>query len=218
MDISAPSPFGEGRGEAYHATFITFGIMHAIHTTIPSAILHTERLLLKELTPGVMNLVYTTLNDEQVKLFMGYLSDDELQAEQQKFQQGLTMHNRSFRNFLLIDKEDGNVTGKCGFHTWYKQHSRAEIGYAMAANAVMGKGYMKEAMKPILDYGFDTMQLNRVEAFIGKHNAASLKLVQGFGFEQEGVLRGHYCKNGVIEDSVCFGLLRQDYSGINILK
>lgn len=186
--------------------------MHPLHTTIPSVIIHTERLLLKELTPGVMNLVYTTLPDEHIKIFLG-LTDAELVTEQGKFQKGLTMHNRSFRNFLLIEKTDGNVIGKCGFHTWYPDHSRAEIGYNMNNDEVKGKGYMKEAFRPILNYGFETMELNRIEAFIGRRNEASQRLVKGCGFVEEGVMREHYCKNGVIEDSVCFSLLRREWIG-----
>ena len=184
--------------------------MHPLHSTIPSTIIHTDRLLLKELTPGVMNLVFTTLPDEHTKIFLG-LTDAELQIEQGKFQKGLTMHNRSFRNFLLINKVDGNIIGKCGFHTWYQDHSRAEIGYSMMNEDVKGKGYMKEAFRPILDYGFETMKLNRIEAFIGRNNMASQRLVKGCGFVEEGVMREHYCKNGVIEDSVCFSLLKRAY-------
>ena len=138
-------------------------------------------------------------------------TDTELEIELGKFRKGLTMHNRSFRNFLLIDKDGGNVIGKCGFHTWYPDHSRAEIGYNMINDEVKGKGYMKEAMRPILNYGFETMKLNRIEAFIGRRNEASQRLVKGCGFVEEGVMREHYCKNGVIEDSVCFSLLRREF-------
>jgi len=64
---------------------------------------------------------------------------------------------------------------------------------------------------PIIDYGFNTMQLNRIEAFISPNNIASQKTVLGQGFRQEGVLKEHYCKDDVIEDSLVFGLLKKDY-------
>jgi ribosomal-protein-alanine N-acetyltransferase len=70
---------------------------------------------------------------------------------------------------------------------------------------------MKEALKAMLDFGFKEMQLNRVEALIGPLNVPSTKLVQSLGFVQEGVLREHYCKNGELQDSVMFSLLKREY-------
>jgi ribosomal-protein-alanine N-acetyltransferase len=55
------------------------------------------------------------------------------------------------------------------------------------------------------------MGLNRIEAFAGKWNIPSLKILKGAGFKEEGVLRSHFLKNGVYEDSVCFSLLRDEY-------
>ena len=57
------------------------------------------------------------------------------------------------------------------------------------------------------------MGLNRIEAFVSPANEPSLRLLRGFGFAEEGRLRGHYCKNGMIEDSLCFGLLRNEWNG-----
>lgn len=181
-----------------------------MHQITPLHIIETDRLLLKALGPAEMELVFTKLNDAGIQAFMGY-TDAELQVEKAKYSAGLTMHNRTFRNFLLVSKATGEVLGKCGFHTWMPMHSRAEIGYHMHGDELKGKGYMKEAFRPIIAYGFEHMGLNRIEAFIGTQNMASQRLVTGVGFQREGVLRGHYCKNGVIEDSVCFGLLKSDW-------
>lgn len=185
--------------------------MQCVHELIGSEIIDTPRMWLKALTPGVMDKVYTQLTDDQVMTFMGYGSATELRTEREKHAGGLTMHNRTFINFLLIRKDDGLVIGRAGFHTWMPMHSRAEIGYAMANSEFMGQGYMKEALRPIVKYGFDEMDLNRIEAFIGSHNTASIKLVTGMGFIKEGVLREHYCKNGIIEDSICYALLKREW-------
>lgn len=185
--------------------------MLSIHQQIPSDTLETSRMLLKAVTPEVIAKVFSLANDHDISRFMGYISERELQTEREKFKTGLTMHNRTFFNFLLIKKADGKVIGRCGFHTWMPMHSRAEIGYGMCGEEFMGQGYMKEAMWPIVTYGFEKLELNRIEAFIGSRNEASLRLVKGLGFKEEGILREHYCKNGVIEDSVCFGLLRREF-------
>lgn len=174
-------------------------------------IIETDRLWLKELSPEVMDKLFATGSDVEIMNNLGLTTIDELAKEKENFRHGLTTYRLSFKNFLMVEKATGRAIGKCGFHTWYLQHKRAELGYAMTAEDTKGKGYMTEAIKALLKYGFNSMDLNRVEAFVGRNNEASLKLMKNFGFTEEGTLRSHYFKNGVMEDSICFSLLRSEY-------
>ena len=70
---------------------------------------------------------------------------------------------------------------------------------------------MSEAILPIVAYGFNEMNLNRMEAFVGPDNEASQRLVKKLGFQQEGHLKQHFFKNNIYHDSIVFGLLRKDY-------
>ncbi|MND70827.1 putative ribosomal N-acetyltransferase YdaF [compost metagenome] len=74
---------------------------------------------------------------------------------------------------------------------------------------------MTEALKPIIQYGFETMKLNRIEAFLSPDNIPSLKLVQKFGFTKEGHLREHYNKDNKLEDSAVYSLLKSEYKAID---
>lgn len=55
------------------------------------------------------------------------------------------------------------------------------------------------------------MKLNRIEALIDENNIPSKKLLEHFGFNWEGVMRGHYLVNGIFEDSVLYSLLQSEY-------
>jgi|GEM_PF-423199 len=177
--------------------------------------IETERLLLRKLTPEKYRQIYRRLSDADIMNLLGLADEKALYREKEKYESGLSTYNRSFVNFQILDKESKQLLGACGFHTWYTEHARAEIGYALHSEESKAKGIMSEAMKAVLHYGFEHMQLNRVEAFIGPANIPSLKLVAKFGFKEEGRLRGHYCKKGIIEDSVVFGLLREEYQERN---
>ena len=108
-------------------------------------------------------------------------------------------------------KKSGNNIGWCGYHLWYTEHQRAEIGYVMEDNNFRGKGLMTEAMRLIISYGFKEMNLNRIEALIEPNNTPSLKLAENFQFVKEGHMRDHYIKNGIAEDSLIYALLKKDY-------
>lgn len=173
--------------------------------------LETSRVKLRKLDQQVFDFIFTIYSDEQLMNFLGLKTQDELELEKIRYKKGFSTHSITFTNFQLIEKESNQIIGTCGFHTWYVNHSRAEIGYSLLEDEYKGKGYMSEAMESILDYGFKTMQLNRIEAFVGEHNIPSLKLMQKFGFIQEGHLKQHYFKNEVHEDSLAFALLRSRF-------
>ena len=185
--------------------------MQQIHTNLPSGVLETPRMWLKELNPALMTTLFTSFSDEAIMQFLGLHLTEDLELEKHKFSEGLTMFSISFRHFLMIEKNTGNVIGRIGYRWWHVPHSRAELGYAIYKEENKGKGYMKEAIKAVVDHGFNTMGLNRVEAFIGTRNQPSIKLVEGLGFSREGLLREHYCNKGVIEDSLCYSLLKREY-------
>jgi len=173
--------------------------------------IYTDRLKLRLLSPETRNLVFETLDDAAIKRFFGIVSDTELELERLKHQKGMTTYNRTYLLFQLLDKDSDVVMGGCGLHNWMPEHSRSEIGYALNDDQYKQKGFMTEAVRVVIDYGFQILNLNRLEALVGSNNTASLRLIQKMNFTKEGVLREHYCKNGILEDSVVFGLLKSEY-------
>lgn len=175
------------------------------------AILETERLLLKELNTDILQHIFNTMSGTEIMSYLGLSSMAEVESEHEKLKKGYKTYRTDIKSFLLVHKETGKAIGRTGYHNWYQMHSRAEIGYAMSNDENKGKGYMKEALKPVIAYGFNEMKLNRIEAFISPTNTPSLRLINAYGFTKEGILREHYCYNGIAEDSVCFSLLRSEY-------
>jgi len=178
---------------------------------IEYAVLETERMLLLEINPALTETLFTRCTDDEIVSLLYLESMEDFEIDRQNFLRGQTTYRTSYCNFILVDKQQKQFIGRCGFHTWYILHSRAEIGYHMNSDEYKNKGYTTEALRAIIAYGFDVLELNRIEAFVGRHNPPSLKLMEKFGFVQEGIMREHYCKNGVLEDSICFSLLRKEY-------
>jgi [ribosomal protein S5]-alanine N-acetyltransferase len=113
--------------------------------------------------------------------------------------------------FQLFDINSKKIIGWCGYHTWYIKHLRGEIGYELYDVSFKRQGYMSEALEVIIDYGFNTMHLNQIEAFVAVDNVASLKTLHKFQFVQEGHLREHYSHEDKPEDSLVFYLLKRDF-------
>lgn len=174
-------------------------------------IIETPRLLLRRLTIKEYKDLFEHYSREDTMTFLGLKSEEEYAEAKRKYEGGMFTYRTSFVFFQLIEKSSSRVIGDCCFHTWYVPHARAEIGYSIKEDKDKNKGYMKEAILAVVDYGFEVMKLNRIEAFISPVNIPSQKLVIGLGFKQEGLLREHYCKDGKLDDSMIFGLLKSEY-------
>ena len=87
-----------------------------------------------------------------------------------------------------------------------KEHYRAEIGYVLHP-AQQGKGIMDEAIKAVLQYGFETMKLHSVEANVNPANTNSMKLLEKNGFVKEAYFKENYYYNGKFIDSVIYSLI-----------
>ena len=72
-----------------------------------------------------------------------------------------------------------------------------------------GRGYMTEAVKAVVEYGFETLKLHRIEANIMPRNAASIAVVTKCGFEYEGTARKYLKINGVWEDHAHYVVLNE---------
>jgi ribosomal-protein-alanine N-acetyltransferase len=101
---------------------------------------------------------------------LGHRSEEAYRKEWYKHQNGYSSYNRSFLFFQLTYKADNLIIGRCGTHNWNKGHHRTEIGYVMEDEQYLHARLMSEAVEAILLYGFQTLQLHRIEALVGVNN------------------------------------------------
>jgi RimJ/RimL family protein N-acetyltransferase len=112
--------------------------------------------------------------------------------------------------FVIERREDGIVVGTCTLYHLDPQCRRAEIGYALALSE-WGRGYANEAVSTMLDWGFDHLDLNRVEADIDPRNLPSARALERLGFTREGHLRERWIVGGEVSDSWLYGLLAREW-------
>ena len=70
---------------------------------------------------------------------------------------------------------------------------------------------MSEATKPVLNFGFENLSLNKIYAYHMVRNSASSRVLQKNGFQPEGLLRQRVRKWGIFEDVILLSILRQDW-------
>ena len=173
--------------------------------------LEVENLILREIKLSDAEAIYRIFSDQQV------LKYHDIEAfktiEQAKFL--IYSLSESFREQEVIrwgiaKKEDNIIIGTCGYSGWNKNRLRAEIGYELS-QAYWRQGIMKKALSAVIGYGFEKMQLNRIEATVMLPNIASMGLLRKLGFQEEGILRERGFWKGNFHDLKMFSLLKKDY-------
>lgn len=108
------------------------------------------------------------------------------------------------------------VVGRIGIHHIDIQNHSAAIGYWLV-KAAEGKGIIYKCCKRLLPYGFQELNLHRIEIKCATGNQRSRAIPLKLGFQQEGVLRDAEYVNGKYLDLFVFSLLESDWQENNVI-
>jgi RimJ/RimL family protein N-acetyltransferase len=107
-----------------------------------------------------------------------------------------------------IRTADEALIGCCGFSGFQAGKSHlAEVGYWLA-KPYWGRGIMTAVVQRLCQHAFEEFGLSKIIAHVASHNLASARVLEKCGFQQEGILRKHFLKDGRFIDARLFGLLR----------
>lgn len=176
----------------------------------PFPTLHTQRLHLRELTANDAPALFAIHCDTNHMRWFGTDPMTDLvqaQALIEVFAQWRTQPNPGTRWGI---EHDGELIGSCGLFKWNRGWDSCSLSCELAP-AACGRGLMNEALRSTLDWGFEHMQLHRIEALVHPQNGASLKLLQHLGFEREGTLREAGFWKGERHDLEVLGLLVREW-------
>ncbi len=157
--------------------------------------IHTERLVLREIVASDLASIFKGLSHPDIIRYYGIHFDTlEATREQMHWFAALVKEERGIW-WAVCDRETRDFLGAGGFNDWNKEHRRAEIGFWLLPEA-WGKGFMKEAMEKICDFGFSQMGLQRIEGFVETENTNCQKGLAKLDFDLEGTMRDYELKNG----------------------
>jgi ribosomal-protein-alanine N-acetyltransferase len=169
----------------------------------PFPILRTERLILRPPAIGDRNETYFMRTDERVNKYVDRSRPVNV-AEAEQFIEKLIsgINNNESIAWVITLKESPMLIGSICLWNISVENSRAEIGFELHP-AYQGKGIMLETMQKVLEYGFKTMKLKVIDAWVHEQNAASIKILEKNAFirnhEMESKMSGKdYFKNMMI--------------------
>ena len=110
--------------------------------------------------------------------------------------------------FLIIRSSDNALVGGLTLANVRRGVAQAgSLGYWMGQPFV-DRGYMTAAVRAVIPFAFGTLRLHRLEAACIPTNAASIRLLENTGFIREGYARDYLCINGIWQDHLLYGRLK----------
>ncbi|WP_335872006.1 GNAT family N-acetyltransferase [Bacillus sp. 2205SS5-2] len=174
--------------------------------------LQTNRLVLREITEEDAEALFLYFSQDVAMKFYGQNPFQHLDQAVRltRAMKNAEIEKKAFR-WGMESKETGKLIGTIGFNQYQPWNNKAEIGYDLNPE-YWRKGYTEEALRAILSYGFEELDLHRIGATVFLENEPSYKLLEKLGFSREGVLRDYLYSYESFHDVFMYSLLKWEWS------
>jgi len=149
----------------------------------PFPILKTERLTLRQLVVNDEQEIFTLRSDSEINKYLDRQLSNTIKDARNfinKVNENIDKNDSLYWAITLSDKN--KLIGTICLFGFSNDNYKCEIGYELLTN-FQGQGIMKEAVEKVIDYAFNTIKVQKIEAFLHRDNQNSIKLLEKFSFK-----------------------------------
>lgn len=162
-------------------------LIHRLFSHIPT--LETDRLILRGMRVSDAPDMFEYARRPSVTEYLTWNPHTTIDETREYLTYvGQRYRTGDFYDWSMVDKETGRMIGTCGFTSFNCPADSAEIGYVLNP-AYQGRGLATEAVRRVLQFGFEELNLHRIEAHFIQGNHASRRLMERVGMTFEGFAR-----------------------------
>jgi len=148
----------------------------------PFPILITERLTLRQPVISDEQEIFTLRSDSEINKYLNRKVSHTIEDARDFINKVNDNINKNDSLYWAITLRDKNIlVGTICLFCFSDENDQCEIGYELLTN-FQGQGIMKEAAEKVIDYAFNTIKVQKIEAFLHRDNQRSIKLLDKFSF------------------------------------
>lgn len=172
-------------------------------------ILTTSRLILRPLAGGDEAALFSIFSDPEVVRYWSRSAwTDMSQAEEMLAAALRDYADGSGLRYGIVAAATGELIGVASLFAFNRDNRRCDLGYVLGSRH-WGRGYVSEALVPVLEHAFGALGMNRIEADIDPQNLASGRVLEKLGFRLEGFMPERWIVHGEKADTAFYGLLKR---------
>ena len=157
------------------------------NTFTPFPVLTTERLTLRQLVINDEQDIFTLRSDSEINKYLDRQISSSIDDARNFINKVNENINKSDSLYWAITLSDKNILiGTICLFGFSNENDKCEIGFELLTN-FQGQGIMKEAVEKVIDYAFNTIGVQKIEAFFHRDNQNSIKLLEKFSFRNTNV-------------------------------
>lgn len=171
-----------------------------------------DRVLLGRIKREYIDSYLKWLNDPEITQYLSIFLPLTRMMEEDWIE-NLKNRNDTIVFAILIPDEDATekLIGNCGLHAIDWKNRVGEVGIMIGEKEYQSKGYGTEAMELLLDYGFKTVNLNRIQLRVYEFNSRAINSYNKIGFVEEGRMRQAMFINGEYHDMIFMSILQEEW-------
>lgn len=181
-------------------------------THIGTTTIETERLTLRrfEYSDDETMLKYWIADEKIQSLYSEpvYATKEEVKELLDKYIS--SYKKEDYYRWAVILKETGECIGQIAYFLVDSKNHFAEIEYCIGS-AFQCRGYATEATKAVIRFGFEQMNLHKVQICTKEINVPSKRVIEKCGFTYEGTLRDYFYMNGTYTGRLYFSMLQNEF-------
>ncbi len=174
--------------------------------------LETNRLILRRYVISDAEAKFNNwASDSEVTKFLMWKPHSSLEVSQSLTEDLLKQYSdKSFYRWAIVLKENGDEPiGDIAVVQMNEKVSSVHIGYCIGKKW-WHQGITSEALKAVMDFLFNEVEVNRIESRHDPRNPNSGKVMQKCGMKYEGMLRSSDWNNQGVCDACYYALLKGD--------
>lgn len=172
-----------------------------------------------------MNVVLRSLKESDIWLLHKWINDPDVIQYTNSYRPISEMEQKEwfyntayFKNHYVFGIEhiaDKTLIGTCGLYDFDGVARKAELRMKIGDVAYRGMGFGTEALKQLISFGFNDLNLNKIWLRVLSHNTSAVKLYKKNGFVNEGLLRQDMFLKGSYCDLHIMSLLKIEFENGN---
>lgn len=177
--------------------------------------IETERLILRRFEHGdIENVLNIWASKKEIQYMYSepvYETLCEVDALLSKYIKAYD--DEDIYRWAIVEKKSMKCVGQIAFFLVDRKNNFAEFEYCIGTE-YQNKGYMTEAVKAVIKFGFEKMELHKIQISTKEVNAPSRRVIEKCGFTYEGTLRDYFYMDGEYLDRLYFSMLEQEYRNV----
>lgn len=170
-------------------------------TFTPFPVLKTERLTLRQLVINDEQEIFSLRSDIEINKYLDRQIANTIDDARNFINNVNENISKNDSLYWAITFGNKNIlVGTICLFSFSEENDKCEIGYELLTH-FQGQGIMKEAVQKVIDYAFNTIKVQKIDAVFHRNNQSSIKLLEKFSFRDSNEFDKTY------PDLICYHLI-----------